>query len=341
MSAQEVPSGKNPKGLVYKGKWRVLHPLTETDRSYVFLGTPLQGGAPVAIKVLKERRAKDSKFMKAHHADLQAAVALPAHPGLIPTFDAGWVNGRYVVVTEWCPGEPLPQRMRKPRPIPYPAVLSATRQVLEILRFAGESGIRYRHIEPEHLIFDESTRKLRLLRFSIPRAARLGIPVADAIDADIQLVGSLFSRMLFGDQAPQSADLAEMIADPLKARVAQVYPEVTPGELHDLAVFFVRSTSRDTERRYPSFEAQEKDLLALERAHKPLVEERDKVEKKRRQEAFLGSAYDTMMALMGEHDSRRFDLAEEEDLQQLRIQRFLLLGVVGLLLLLVASLLRA
>ena len=50
--------------------FEIGRPLTETDRSYVFLGSPVEGGKPVAIKVLKERRAKDSRFMRHHHADM-------------------------------------------------------------------------------------------------------------------------------------------------------------------------------------------------------------------------------------------------------------------------------
>jgi serine/threonine protein kinase len=338
---QTSPGGnkKASKGLVYKGKWKVLHPLTETDRSYVFLGTPLQGGNPVAIKVLKERKAKDSRFMKIHNADMQAAVALPRHPGLVSTFDAGWINGRYVVVSEFCPGEPLSGRLNKPRPIPYPSILAAIRQLVGVLKFAVDSGILYRHVEPEHLIFEEETRQMRLLRFSIPRAVRLGIQVPRGIDQDIHLVGSLLFRMLCGAQpSSRLREQAELLVDQLRQRCAAVYPEVNPSELHELATIYLRTATRDQRRRFTAFQQLDEELARLERNHKPLQEERERAERERRRESLLATAFDTVRALRGEHDARpQFDL-DDADLREIRIQRFLLAATTLMFLSLAVSL---
>lgn len=327
------------KGLVYKGKWKVLHPLTETDRSYVFMGTPLQGGSPVAIKVLKERKAKDSRFMKIHHADMQAAVALPRHPGLVTTFDAGWVNGRYVVVNEFVAGEPLSGRLAKPRPIPYPAILASLRQLVGVLKFAVDAGILYRHVEPEHLVFDEENRRIRLLRFSIPRAVRLGIQVPRGIDQDIHLVGSLLFRMLCGAQpSSKLREQAELLVDQIRERCAQAYPEIQPSEVHELATVYLRTATLDQRRRFQSFQELDEELARLERSHAPLLEERERAERERRRESLLATAFDTVMALRGEHDPQpRFDV-DDADLREIRIQRFLLASTTLMFLSLAISL---
>lgn len=328
-------------GLVYKGRWKVLHPLTETDRSYLFLGSPLQGGGPVAIKVLKERRAKDTRFMKLHHADMQAAVALPRHPGLVPTFDAGWVNGRYVVVTEFAGGEPLTGRLAKVRPLPYPALLASARQIVALLAFAYDSGVRFRHIEPEHLIFDEENRSVRLLRFSIPRSARLGISPPKGVDTDIQVAGALLFRMLTGAApAARGEGAAELLTDSIRERCAAAYPEVTPDEVHDLATVYLRTATRDQSRRYQTLDELDSDLAKLEREHGPLVEERRKADREARREALFATAYDTVLALRGEHDRKsRPDIPEDEDLRDLRVQRFLLAGTAFMFLALAISIL--
>lgn len=342
-AATSRPAGASPAspGLVYKGRWKVLHPLTETDRSYLFLGSPLQGGGPVAIKVLKERRAKDTRFMKLHHADMQAAVALPRHPGLVPTYDAGWVNGRYVVVSEFAGGEPLTGRLAKVRPIPYPALVAAARQVVALLAFAHESGVRFRHIEPEHLIFDEEKRQIRLLRFSIPRSARLGIAPPKGVDTDIQLAGALLYRMLTGGPPEVRGDAAaELLTDAIRARCAEAYPEVTPDEVHDLATIYVRTATRDQERRYQALEELDADLAKLEREHAPLIEERRKADREARREALFATAYDTVLALRGEHERKaRPEEPEDEDLRDLRVQRFLLAGTAFMFLALAISIL--
>lgn len=338
MAAVPAPDGR---GLVYKGKWKVLHPLTETDRSYIFMGTPLQGGSPVAIKVLKERRAKDSRFMKLHHADMQSALALPRHPGLVPCFDAGWVNGRYVAVSEFCPGKPLSARLGEPRPVPYPALLAATRQVVGLLDFAHQAGIRFRHIEPEHLIFDEEARALRLLRFSIPRSARLGIAAPSGVDADIHLAGHLLYRMLCQQSATgKESELAEVLADRVRSRCAAAYPEITPGEAHELATVFLRATTRDQERRFQTLAELDEALAALERGHEPLRQEQVRREREQRRDSMLATAYDTVVALSGGRGGAREDSDDEEDdRREARIQRFLLASTALMFLSLAVSLL--
>ncbi len=329
-----------PRGLIYKGRWKVLHPLTETDRSYIFLGSPLQGGGPVAIKVLKERRAKDTRFMRIHHADMQAAAALPRHPGLVPTFDAGWVNGRYVVVSEFTGGEPITTRLSKSRHIPFPAVLAAARQIVALLKFAQDSGIKYRHIEPEHLILDEEKRQVRLLRFSIPRSARLGIAPSKGIDSDIHLAGSLLYRMLCG-HLPETkmGEQAELLADTIRQRCAQAYPEVSPDEVHDLSTIYLKTATRDQSRRYQKFEELDRELAGLERTYAPLQEEKRQAEKEARRESLFATAYDTVMALRGEHD-RKFQFEEtNEDLREARIQKMLLAATAFLFMSLAVSVL--
>lgn len=336
-----VPSGgEDPggaRGLVYKGKWRVLHPLVETDRSYLFLGSPVQGGRPVAIKVLKERRARDTRFMKLHHADMQAAMALPRHPALVQVLDAGWVNGRYVVVSEFAPGEPISARLGKPRALPWPAILAATRQLVALLAFAQETGIRFRHVEPEHLLLEEDERRVHLLRFSLPRSARLGIDPPRGVGPDLQLAGDLMLRMVLGDEKldRSRAATAELLGDRLKERIARVYPEVTPDEVHEIADLYVRSATRDGARRLESYAAMDSLLAHLEGSHRPLQEERRRREREERRESLLATAYDTVMALTGREPARvEAALAEplpeeDDDLRERRIQVFLLVGTLA------------
>lgn len=332
MSAAASPAPGLGRGLVYKGKWKVLHPLTETDRSYVFLGTPVAGGKPVAVKVLKDRRAKDTRFMKIHHADMQAAMALPRHPGLVPVLDAGWTNGRYVVVSQHAPGVPLSTRLTQPRPIPYPAILAAGRQLVALLAFAQQAGIRFRHVEPEHLLLEEESRRVHLLRFSLPRSARLGIDPPRGVGPDLHLAGDLLLRMLCGDQrAPAGKDwTSEQLADHLQARVARAYPEVSPDELHELVGLYNRCTTRDQARRYTDYAQVDAALAQLEGDHEPLREERRRRERDERRDALFSTAYDTVRALTGPAPED----ANEDDLRDERIQKGLL-AAFGLLLLVV------
>lgn len=332
VSPRPPASGAVPgKGPVYKGKWRVLHPHTETDRSYVFLGTPLQGGGPVAIKVLKDRRARDARFMKLHDADMQAARNLPRHPALVPVLDAGWTSGRYVVVSQLAPGEPLSSRLQKPRPIPYPVVLAAARQIAALLSFANDAELRFRNIEPEHLLLDEEARQVRLLRFSMPRSARLGIEPPRGLDPDLHLAGSLLFRMLCGSfpTGRERDQTAELLADDLKDRLARSYPEVSPQEAHELATLYIRTSTRDQARRFGSYAELDTALAHLEECHRPLQEERRRREKEERRSSLLSTAYDTVLALQG---GPRREGEHDDDARERRIQ-WMLMAAGGLALL--------
>lgn len=320
-----VPGADEPgRGLVYKGQWKVLHPLTETDRSYLFLGASLTGGGPVAIKVIKDKRAKDERFMRLVDADLQAARGLTRHPGLVPVLDAGWINGRYVIVSEYAPGVPLAERLEQPRPIPYPVVLAATRQVIGLLAFAREHGIKQRHVELDHLILDEEKRQVRLLRFSSGRGARLGIEVGDDPGVDVELAGSLLYRMLMGEPPPRREE-PELAIDPLKARAARAFPAVTPDELHDLATLYLRTATRDTARRIPGLRELDAALAGLESAHAPLQEEARLQALEAKREALFATAYDTVHVLRGDEPGRR---AADDDRREARLQWMLIAAAV-------------
>ncbi|MET0285041.1 MAG: protein kinase, partial [Polyangiales bacterium] len=122
-------------------------------------------GAPVAVKVLRERRdGWDTRFLR--EAEMLASLH---HPSIVRHVAHGSLPGgeRYLVM-EWLQGEDLATRLLR-GPLSYEHTLALARQVADALALAHGRGVVHRDLKPQNLWLLEGGTRVKVLDFGVAR----------------------------------------------------------------------------------------------------------------------------------------------------------------------------
>ncbi len=105
------------------------------------------------------------------------------HPNIVSAYDFLYVDGRSFLVMKYVKGETLDQRLAKLQaPMPLPAVISLSRDVLGALDYAHGEGVVHRDVKPSNILL-ENTGRAYVLDFGIAlalgdqRVTRTGVSV--------------------------------------------------------------------------------------------------------------------------------------------------------------------
>ena len=135
------------------GPYRVVSKLGEGGMGEVYRATDTRLNRPVAIKVLSGEVA-DSSARRRFQREAQLASSLN-HPHILTVHDAGELDGRQYLVTEFVDGGTLRDWM-KARPRSWQEVVEMLVGVADGLATAHEAGILHRDIKPENILITNS-----------------------------------------------------------------------------------------------------------------------------------------------------------------------------------------
>ncbi|HEX5661674.1 MAG TPA: protein kinase [Polyangiales bacterium] len=132
----------------------------------VFRARDRFSGTPVAVKLLRERRAGwDARFLR--EAEMLASLH---HPAIVRHVAHGACPGgeRYLVM-EWLTGEDLATRLAR-GPLSLDETLALARQVADALAFAHSRGVVHRDLKPQNLwLLDHDPARVKVLDFGVAR----------------------------------------------------------------------------------------------------------------------------------------------------------------------------
>ncbi|MBI3891697.1 MAG: hypothetical protein HY303_09235, partial [Candidatus Wallbacteria bacterium] len=305
-----APASKDaaPGQKLLKGKYEILESIAETERCFVFRGRLLPEGGDIAIKILKERFARDPAFLERYQAELRTTAALPPHPSLLRYHDIDVVaKQRFCIVMEYFPEPALEFLAIQKAAIPYPLLLSVMRQLDGLLEFGHREGLMQRIVRLEDVLVRASDRAVRLTRFGSPRAAgtRPGgtNQKPTSTGPDLLFLGVTLFRLVTGLRYPHGQqEVPEVLAEQLSEAAKVRYSEITGDEVSLLSKLFIGLTSRDFSRRIESYDGVAAALDELEKKNLAVQEERRRLDvAKAREEdrASHGSAYDAVQLLTG------------------------------------------
>jgi serine/threonine protein kinase len=132
----------------------------------------------VAIKTLPEDRASDDARARMVR-EARAAGALH-HPGIVPIYDVGEIDGVSYIVMEWVEGETLAARLDRTGAMAPADAVELVAQAADALGVAHEAGIVHRDVKTANLMIDARGR-VRVLDFGLSkrRGASLASTVLD------------------------------------------------------------------------------------------------------------------------------------------------------------------
>ncbi len=131
---------------------------------------PVRGAA--AVKILRARLAHDPIVVKRFFREAEYG-ARATHPNIVQTYDYGEADGLHYLALEWADGEPLADFVNRTGRLSMPLVALIVEQIGAGLAAAHRAGIIHRDLKPANIMYDDATRRAKLLDFGIARDAEM------------------------------------------------------------------------------------------------------------------------------------------------------------------------
>lgn len=124
----------------------------------------------VAVKVLREKLRHDKTAVARFLREASFGTRVQ-HPNVVRTIDIGQSpDGLHYIAIEWAPGELLEAYAKRHAPLPPEEVSTIVLQIADAVFAAHMSDIVHRDLKPENLMYDPTTRNVKLLDFGIATA---------------------------------------------------------------------------------------------------------------------------------------------------------------------------
>jgi beta-lactam-binding protein with PASTA domain/predicted Ser/Thr protein kinase len=267
---------------LFDGRYRILRRLGSGGMANVYLAEDEELGRRVAIKILNDRHASDDSFVERFRREAKNAAGL-SHPNIVSIYDRGEAEGTYYIAMEYLEGRSLKDRIVAEGPLPIPAAIEATRQILHALGFAHRGGVVHRDVKPHNVLLaqDSAERRYKVTDFGISRTSASQMTEAGSIvgtaqylspeqargapvdqRSDIYSVGIVLYELLTG-QLPFTGETPLEIAMKHLSEIpkppSSLRPEISP----DLDMVVLRALAKDPDERFDSAEDMDAELTRV------------------------------------------------------------------------------
>ena len=136
---------------VLAGRYELLERIGEGGMSVVYKAKDKLLNRFVAIKILKPEFIGDHKFIDSFRRESQAAASM-SHPNIVNIYDVGKEGNIHYIVMELIEGRALSDVIKEQGPMPYPQVISISKQIAAALSFAHKNHIIHRDVKPHNIM---------------------------------------------------------------------------------------------------------------------------------------------------------------------------------------------
>jgi serine/threonine-protein kinase len=121
----------------------------------------------VAVKVLREKLRQDKTAVARFVREARYGERV-RHPNVVQTLEVGEARGGlHFLAIEWAAGELLEKYVKQNAPLPADEVATIVTQIADAVHAAHTVGIVHRDLKPDNVMYDPSTRQVKLLDFGI------------------------------------------------------------------------------------------------------------------------------------------------------------------------------
>ena len=121
----------------------------------------------VAVKVLREKLRQDKTAVARFVREARYGERV-THPNVVQTIEVGEATpGMHFLAIEWAAGELLERYAKQHGPLSSDEVSTIIHQIGDAVHAAHAVGIVHRDLKPDNVMYDPSTRQVKLLDFGI------------------------------------------------------------------------------------------------------------------------------------------------------------------------------
>ena len=210
-------------GYKIDGKYELVARVGEGGMSLVYKARRLHIGDEVAVKLLRQKYAKDETALARFRREVQAAAPLH-HPNVITIHDFGEPSdGPAFIVMEFIKGAPLRELLHSEKQFPMERALRMMRGICSGVGMAHRHGVVHRDLKPDNILVvapdgDYEFESVKVVDFGfaksvaetsvVPTGAVVGTPyymspeqcLGEPLDArsDVYSLGAMFYEMISG-----------------------------------------------------------------------------------------------------------------------------------------------
>jgi eukaryotic-like serine/threonine-protein kinase len=278
--ANELPSDSLPLPARF-GEYELQQELGRGGMGVVYRASQTSLGREVAVKMILRGALASPADRERFAAEAQSAARLD-HPGIVPVYEVGEVNGRPYFSMKHVRGTTLAQRLLD-GPLPSREAARILAAVARAIHFAHMQGVLHRDLKPSNILLDEQgkphvsdfglAKQISDVAMLTRTGALLGTPAYMAPEqaagargqigprSDVYSLGVILYHMLTGRPPFQAASPAEMVLlvleqDPVPPRM------LNPQADRDLEMICLRCLQKPADLRYASAAALADDLEA-------------------------------------------------------------------------------
>ncbi len=152
------PSGRGPVRPSWPrrfGDYELLEEISRGGMGVVYKARQLSLNRVVALKMMLSRELADQKELARFQREAEAAARLD-HPGIVPVFDVGQVDGLPYFSMGYVEGETLADRLRRGPVRPREAAVLLCR-TCDAVQYAHEHGVIHRDLKPSNILLARRT----------------------------------------------------------------------------------------------------------------------------------------------------------------------------------------
>lgn len=155
--------------MMIESRYRVLSRMARGGMATVYVARDERLDRLVALKVMHPHLAESEQFTARFRREARSAARI-SHPGIVPIYDQGIVEGQGYLVMELIEGTDLRTVLSSGGALTLGEVFDFANQILEALGAAHRAGVIHRDLKPENvLVADDGT--LKIVDFGLARAA--------------------------------------------------------------------------------------------------------------------------------------------------------------------------
>jgi eukaryotic-like serine/threonine-protein kinase len=154
--------------------YRIDKPLGRGAMAAVYRAIDERDGRVVALKLLSlgddwpAERLDEAQLRLMREAETAGRMQ---HPDIVEVYEAGEHNGQVYLAMELVEGMSLDTHTYDGRLLPPRMACEMCARVADTLHFAHQRGVVHRDVKPANIIFDQHSRRVRIMDFGVARLA--------------------------------------------------------------------------------------------------------------------------------------------------------------------------